>query len=186
MNIIFPLWNVPWGKSRKAQASSYTKSEITKTVDACMVYSSARSPSNSDCCGFCLSSYRKQPIKVVVAFLWLSSALSGCVTLVAGFESAAGGLTWLLGLFVQKELWSHSILHYEKLVWLIYVLSLLDKYLGSHRNKTDLMICYVYSSFAFCRTLTRVHFSHRFLIIFERYIKFLVLEKKIWKQDKWI
>lgn len=34
MNIIFPLWHVPWGKSRKAQASSYTKSEITKTVDA--------------------------------------------------------------------------------------------------------------------------------------------------------
>lgn len=98
------------------------------------------------------------------------------MTLVAEFESAAGGLTWLLGLFVDKELWSHNILHYGTLVWLINVLSLLEKYLGSHRNKSDLMICYAFSSFSFCRTLTSVHFSHRFLIIFESYMKLLVLE----------
>lgn len=48
MNIIFTLWNVPWGKSSKAQASSYTQTEIAKTVDAFMVYRSARSPSNSE------------------------------------------------------------------------------------------------------------------------------------------
>lgn len=133
-----------------------------------------------------MGSYRKQPVKAVVAFLRFSSALSGCVTLVAGFESASGGLTSLLGLFVQKELWSNSILHYGKLVWFMYVLSLLDKYLGSHRNKTDLMICYAFSSFAFVRTLTCVCFSHRFLIILERYMKLLVLEEKTLKQDKWM